>query len=442
MTTRRHFLAGSGALTASIGAAALPLPATPDNAAEAAFRPDDWASVRAQFRLAPDYVHLSNFFLASLPRPVRDAMAAYRQALDDNPFTYLQDNMFRREEDMIWRDISAAAAEYVGGQASEIALTTSTTVGLALLYNGIRLKPHQEILTTTHEHFPHHESMRLAVEKGGGSIRKISLYENPLTTSPAEMVARLRDAIRPHTRLIGLTWVHSSTGMRLPLRQMADVVAEANRGRDPADQALLVVDGVHGFGVVDVDVASLGCDFFCAGTHKWILAPSGTGIVWGKSDSWQHVQPTVPTLMGSAPLAAWLTGIAPSGPTQASWISPGGLAAFEHQWAMIEAFRFHKQIGRARIWHRIADLNGQLKDGLARIGKVTQFTPRDPALSAGFVSFTVLGRTPAQVVQKLFERKIVASVAPYKVPYVRLSAGIVNTQQDIDSALRAVRALA
>lgn len=51
-------------------------------------------------------------------------------------------------------------------------------------------------------------------------------------------------------------------------------------------------------------------------------------------------------------------------------------------------------------------------------------------------------QTPAQVVQKLFEKKIVASVAPYKVPCVRLSAGIVNSQQDIDSALRAVRALA
>jgi isopenicillin-N epimerase len=67
--------------------------------------PADWASVRAQFKLSPEFVHISNFFLASNPKPVRDAMARHRQAFDENPYTYLEDNMFAKPEDMVWRKV-------------------------------------------------------------------------------------------------------------------------------------------------------------------------------------------------------------------------------------------------------------------------------------------------------------------------------------------------
>ncbi|GHH24145.1 hypothetical protein [Streptomyces rubradiris] len=78
-----------------------------------------------------------NFYLASNPTPVRDAITNYRRAFDENPRSFLDDNMFAREEDMLWRSVRAEAAEYVGGQASEVALTSNTTMGLALTYNGL-----------------------------------------------------------------------------------------------------------------------------------------------------------------------------------------------------------------------------------------------------------------------------------------------------------------
>lgn len=61
----------------------------------------------------------------------------------------------------------------------------------------------------------------------------------------------------------------------MPVRRIADALAEINAGRSEADRVLLVVDGVHGFGVEDETVAQMGCDFFVAGTHKWIFGPRG-----------------------------------------------------------------------------------------------------------------------------------------------------------------------
>jgi isopenicillin-N epimerase len=123
-------------------------------------------------------------------------------------------------------------------------------------------------------------------------------------------------------------------------------------------------------------------------------------------------------------------------------MSPGGFLAYEHQWAMGAAFRMHQQMGRARVAERVAELNGRIKEGLAGIAKVRQHTPRDAALSAGICCFEIAGQTPDETVKQLLARKVIASTSPYAVSYARLSAGLMNTPEQVDKALAAVRAIA
>lgn len=439
--SRRKSLVDSGIADSSLALGPMG-DTSAQKAAPQPFVPHDWKSVRAQFLLSPDLAHLSNFYFASNPAPVRDALAKYRKAFDEDPHGFLDDNMFRRDEDMLWRTVCAAAAEYVGGKSNEIALTSSTTMGLALIYNGLQLKPGQEVLTTTHEFYPHYESIRLATEKWGASMRTVPLYESSRDFSADEAIARIRAAVRPNTRVFGVAWVHSGNGVRLPMAKVAEAIADLNRNRDEADRILLVVDGVHGFGVVDEDVAAMGCDFFSAGTHKWILGPRGTGIMWAKPENWALLQPTIPSLMTRETADAWRQERPPVGPTEAAWVSPGGFFSYEHQWATVEAFHFHRQIGRKRVQDRIAELNSQIKEGLAGMEHVTLHTPLDPELSAGIVTFDVQGYKPQDVVQILRDNRVIANTTPYATPHVRLSAGIVNFPKDIDMALTVIRSLA
>ncbi|HSD65383.1 MAG TPA: aminotransferase class V-fold PLP-dependent enzyme, partial [Vicinamibacteria bacterium] len=228
----------------------------------------------------------------------------------------------------------------------------------------------------------------------------------------------------------------------LPIRRLAEVVREANAGRDEADRCLLVVDGVHGLGAVDEAVAPMGCDFFAAGTHKWMLGPRGTGLVWGRADAWPHVRPTVPSFDATEPFAAWSEG-RPLGPqTQAAWVSPGGFYAYEHHWAVEAAVRFHEGLGRARIAARILELNGRFRSELGHMPRIRLHTPASDALSAGIVCFEVEGLEPRQVVEGLRAKRVLATTTPYAVTYARVSAGIMVQPEEIETALRAIRGLA
>jgi isopenicillin-N epimerase len=442
--SRREFMGAAGwsvLAGAAAGCQSMPL-ATAAPAAPPALIPTDWASVRRQFELAPDWLHFSQFFIVSHPRPVREAVERYRREIDANPFHTIEHGLFGTGPGsaMPMRSQTAAAA-YVGGEPEEIALVDSTTVGLALVYHGLPLKRGDELLCTTHDHYVHHEAIRTAALKSGASTRRVTLYDNAATASVDEMVERLRRSIKPKTRIIGLTWVHSSTGMKLPIRELTAAIAEANRKRTAKDRILIVLDGVHGFGNQDVDAAALGADFFIAGTHKWIMAPRGTGIIWARPESWALITPLTGSFQSEELYLAWQDSRAPKA-TTADMVSPGGFKAYEHQWAMAEAFQFHQQLGRGRVAARIAELNTRCKDGLAQMLHVTLHTPRDAALSAGIIAFEVKGMKETVVVEKLLAKRVVASSSPYKVSYARLAPSVINNEAEVDAALAAVAALA
>jgi isopenicillin-N epimerase len=195
--------------------------------------------------------------------------------------------------------------------------------------------------------------------------------------------------------VLATTWVHSSTGLKFPLRRLAHALQPINAGRDPADRVLLCADGVHGLGVENVTLPELGCDFFMAGAHKWLFGPRGTGVLWGSPRTQEAVAPTITTITRDG--------------TWGGTMTPGGFKAFEHQWALAEAFSFHQEIGKAEVEARIHELALQCKEGLRQMPHVRLHTPMDPALSSGIVCFDVDGMSPAAVVDRLFRRRIIAS---------------------------------
>ena len=76
---------------------------------------------------------------------------------------------------------------------------------------------------------------------------------------------------------------------------------------------------------------------------------------------------------------------------------------------------------------------------LATNPRVRVHTPMSGELSAGLVAFEVQGVAPAEVVKQLLARRIIASTSPYAVTYARLAPSLVNTPDEVERAVRAVR---
>jgi len=378
--------------------------------------PQDWESVRAQFNLDPSMAQFAAFVLSPHTRALDEAIAGHSARLGADT----EQALFESVE--LEQAVRTAAARYAGGQPGQYALTDSTTRGIATMYGGLRLSARDEVLTTTHDFYSTEDALRLLRERSGATIERVPLYDDPAKASVDEIVDRLVARITPRTRVVALTWVHSSTGVRLPLQEIS--AALEGLSRVPRDQYLVCVDGVHGFSAVDVDLPDLGCDFLSAGTHKWLFGPRGTGILWGRD--WAPLLELIPTFTPDE---------------GAGRLTPGGYHTFEHRWALADAFGFMGQVGRDRVVARTVEQATRLKEGLAGIGGITMVTPMDPALSAGIVCVDIPGTPPANAVLALREQGVVASATPYRTSYLRLGPSIVTTPEQVDAAVEAVATL-
>jgi selenocysteine lyase/cysteine desulfurase len=123
-------------------------------------------------------------------------------------------------------------------------------------------------------------------------------------------------------------------------------------------------------------------------------------------------------------------------------MTPGGFHSFEHRWALAAALDLHERIGRGRIAERTRSLAHQLKQGLLDLPRVRLRTPLDERLSSGLVCFEVRGLAARDAVARLrAEHDVVLSVTPYRTEYVRAGPSILNTPEEVDRLLDAVRAL-
>ncbi len=101
----------------------------------------NWDDLRAQFPLSPQLIHLAAFFLASHPTTVREAIERHRAGLDADPIGYWYEHEEKQEAKVL-----QAAADYLGVEPIDIALTDSTTGwGTVSCYGGLQLRSGQQI---------------------------------------------------------------------------------------------------------------------------------------------------------------------------------------------------------------------------------------------------------------------------------------------------------
>jgi selenocysteine lyase/cysteine desulfurase len=151
-------------------------------------------------------------------------------------------------------ELRAAYAERVGCVPADLAMTGSTTEGIARVLLALELHAGDEIVTSDEEH-PGVLGPLVAQRARGVEVR----------IAPWADVA---DAVGPRTRLVVCSHVSWRSGRFAPLQALAQL------------DVPLLVDGAQGAGAVPVDVALLAAGAYAAAGQKWLCGPEGTGLLY------------------------------------------------------------------------------------------------------------------------------------------------------------------
>ena len=94
----------------------------------------------------------------------------------------------------------------------------------------------------------------------------------------------------PDIKLCCFSHISSLPTLIEPVEQFSRVCKEINR------DVMILVDGAHAPGVLEIDIESLDCEFYTGNLHKWCYAPKGCAFMWVSqkvSRQWEELAPTV-----------------------------------------------------------------------------------------------------------------------------------------------------
>jgi len=208
------------------------------------------AALRAQFPVLAHLAYLNAGTNGPLPSAgVVAARAQLERELADGRAGVAH---FQRRQ-LLAEELRAAYAACVGCEPSDLALTTSTTDGIARVLLALELRPGEEIVTSDEEHpgvlGP------LAAQRARGVAVRVAPW------------ADLADAVGPSTALVVCSHVSWRSGRLAP----------------PALASLdvpVLLDGAQGAGAVPVDVGALGAGAYAAAGQKWLCGAEGTGLLF------------------------------------------------------------------------------------------------------------------------------------------------------------------
>lgn len=298
---------------------------------------------------------------------------------------------------------------------AEIALTRNVSDGINIVLHGLDWRPGDQVILTDHEHPSGTVPWLALAERAGVELRWLELVDDA-----DEIVARFERLLTSRTRLAMLSHVSCLTGLRLPVERLCRLARQAG--------ALTLVDGAHAEGQFEVDVQALGCDFYAACGHKWLLGPQGVGMLYVRRELVERLRPI------------WLGwDVQQSFDRLArSYRLPDTAARFEQStraWPLYLAFgkaiEFVEEVGLAAIEARVQGLRRDFLDQLRTTPGVAVLSPLEPALGTGLVTVRVAGWPCDALQQRLWEEQRIITNVIREFDAVRFSLAFFTTEHEL-----------
>lgn len=312
----------------------------------------------------------------------------------------------------------------------EIIWTRGATEAVNLIaqtYARSTLQPGDEILVSEIEHHANIVPWQIVAEQTGATVVKIPI--TPLCTLDMDAFQQL---LNTKTKIVAVAHISNVTGTRNPIERMIKMAHEVG--------AITVIDGAQGIVHEPVDVSQLDCDFYLFSGHK-LYAPTGIGVLYGKEE---HLQ-AMPVWHGGGKMVEKVSfsGTRFSqlpGKFEAGTPNIGGAIALS------QAINWLRSWPREEVEHHIHHLQQATYQQLLTIDglKVMGYQK-----NSSLLSFVVEGVHHQDIATLLDKQEIAVRAGNHCAhPFldalglsgtVRVSFGIYNTIEEVDSLVNAVK---
>lgn len=229
--------------------------------------------LKQQFLLNKDITYLNFGAFGACPKPVFETYQAFQLEMEQEPVEFITE-----KGPAYLKTSRTALANYLNCHADDVVYVTNPTYAANIIAKSFDIKEGDEVLTTNIEYGACDRTWKYyCAQKGATYIRQQIRF--PLE-SKEDFIEQFTKGITSNTKLIFISHLTSSTGLRLPVEEICAIAKE--RG------IISFVDGAHAPGQLEVDLAKLNADIYTGACHKWMMTPKGSSFLYVKPEL-QHL---------------------------------------------------------------------------------------------------------------------------------------------------------
>ena len=266
-------------------------------------------------------------------------------------------------------------------ESAEVLFTRGTTTSLnwvAKSYGEANVKQGDEILVSVMEHHSNLIPWQQLAKKTGAVLKFVELTKEGLLDMES-----FNAHLSGKTKIVSLMHVSNVLGVVNPIQEIARLTH--------AKDAVLVVDGAQAVPHMPVDVQALNADFYAFSGHK-MLGPTGIGVLYGKRDLLEQMEPIE---FGGEMIA--LVDEQDSTWKELPWKFEAGTPNIAGAIGLGAAIDYLSTIGLSTIQEHEKSLMAYLWPKLIAIPGLIIYGPKDLAKRTGIVTFNLDGLHPHDV---------------------------------------------
>jgi cysteine desulfurase / selenocysteine lyase len=376
-----------------------------------------WQFVRDQFPLTRERAYLNTGGLGASPYMVIDTVKAKIDELEKLSET--------GHTDELWKEVKTDAASLLGCVPEELAFMRNTTEGINVVANGLPFRKGDEVILTTHEHVGNAVTW-LALQKRIGIVLK--RFE-PSTVSQQENLDRIERLLTPRTRLISIPHVVTTTGLILPVKEVARLAR--------TKKIWFFIDGAQSAGMFPFNLHDIGCDAYATSGHKWLLGPKETGLLYVRKEMLDTIEAKFIGAYSDGGFDFLKDQFTPNATAQRYEY---GTVSVPLRAGLGAGILFLRRIGMENVWKRDWRMATTLRSGLAQIPGVVVLSPADDSMRSAMVTF-MHEKLPYLKLQEHLDTFHLRTrgVSEGGLAALRVSLHLYNSPADVERVLEGVR---
>jgi len=234
--------------------------------------------MKDQYLLKKNIIFLNHGSFGACPKSVFNNYQNWQRIIETQPVQYFSSDIYN-----YLKKSRIDLSNFISCDSNDLIFVPNPTTAINSIIRSLQIENNYDVLTTNHEYGAMIRAWEWFSKVKGYSLIQKRL-EVPFTTK-SNFIEDFWSRVTKRTKIIFMSHITSPTGIIFPVEEICH--------RAKNEGIMIILDGAHVPGHIDLNISGLDPDIYIGACHKWLSAPKGSSFMYVKKEVQNLIDPLI-----------------------------------------------------------------------------------------------------------------------------------------------------